>query len=169
LPGIDDATVPRLPLSQRHKPKLEAKGKQEDDMKLKTMGNFVALSLTAVLTIANANAQSATMSADIPFAYSVAGKILPAGKYSVDINSNGVILVRSYEHAASAMLFGGRVQSRKVQTEASLVFTKYGDKYFLKQIWALPGNNAGIEVPPSRAEREQIAQVGQQVKLTAHR
>jgi hypothetical protein len=138
-------------------------------MKLKTMGNFAALSLTAILTIATANAQAGRVSADIPFDYSVAGKTMPAGEYSVDIQSNGLIVLRSREHADSAILFGGKVESHKVQTEASLVFTKYGDKYFLSKIWALPGTNAGIEVPPSRAEREQVAQLREQVNLTARR
>jgi hypothetical protein len=34
-----------------------------------------------------------------------------------------------------------------------LVFDRYGDKYFLRQIWTA-GNTAGLECPKTRVERE---------------
>jgi len=37
----------------------------------------------------------------------------------------------------------------------SLVFDRYGDKYFLRQIWTA-GETGGLECPKSRAEKESL-------------
>ena len=141
-------------------------------MTLKTMRNGMALGVIAVLTIAAAQAQSETLSVTVPFDYSAGGKVLPAGEYKVQTGiANGVILLRNLDQGATAMMFGNPVESNKPSQEAKLVFHRYGDSYFLSEIWASPGTARSISLRPSRAEREQIAKLGAPttVGLTASR
>jgi hypothetical protein len=45
------------------------------------------------------------------------------------------------------------VRANQTQEETKLVFHKYGDQYFLSQIWT-PGGNTGRELLMPRFERE---------------
>jgi len=138
-------------------------------MTLKTMRNSVVLGVIAVLTIGTAQAQSGTVSVSIPFDYFAAGKMLPAGEYTVQSGiANGVLVLWNRERNASAMLSGSFLGSNKPH-DARLIFNRYGASYFLSEIWASPGSSYGIRLRPSRAEREQIAQLRTTVGLTAHR
>jgi len=140
-------------------------------MKLKTMRQSIVSGVIAVLTITAAHAQPAAISVTIPFDYSAGGKVLPAGEYKVQTGANGVIMLRNFEQGASAMIFGNRVQSNKVSQDVKLVFHRYDDSYFLSEVWADPGTSRSFSLRPSRAEREQIANLGAPVTvgLTAHR
>src|SRR5260370_4870464 len=140
-------------------------------MTLKTMRNGMPLGVIAVLTITAAHAQSA-IAVTVPFDYSAGGKVLPAGEYKVQTGlPNGLILLRNFEQGVSAMIFGNQVESIKPSQDAKLVFHRYGDSYFLAEIWASPGTARSISLRPSKAEQEQIAKLGAPttVGLTARR
>jgi len=44
--------------------------------------------------------------------------------------------------------------------EGKLIFHRYGDRYFLSQMW-MPGNPTGRELPPSKAELETARTISQ--------
>jgi len=139
-------------------------------MTLKTIRNGMVLGAIAFLTIATAQAQSETVSVSIPFDYFAAGKILPAGEYTVQSGvANGVLVLRNRENGMSAMVTGSFVESNKPRADASLLFHRYGDRYFLSEIWTSPGSSYGLRLRPSNAEREQIAGLRTTVGLTARR
>jgi frataxin-like iron-binding protein CyaY len=55
------------------------------------------------------------------------------------------------------------IQVLNAKNESKLVFNKYGDQYFLEQIW-LSGQQEGTQVPESRSERtirQQLSQTQQ--------
>jgi len=57
----------------------------------------------------------------------------------------------------------------KASQQTKLVFTRYGDQYFLSEIW-MAGTTVGQKLPKSRRERElEIAQneTAQQVVILA--
>jgi hypothetical protein len=93
-------------------------------------------------------------------------KKLPAGEYTfsrLSGFSNSMMLINSVDASTSVFqsTFGTQILTPK--NESTVVFHKYGDQYFLEQIW-LEGEREGTEVPESRSERtirRQLAQTQQ--------
>jgi hypothetical protein len=103
-----------------------------------------------------AQALSYGLRANIPFAFSVGNTQLPAGKYSVSRvlpSGEGVIEINSLGGKASALRTTIPVITGKPKDKATLVFHRYGDQYFLFQVWAA-GVSTGLTFPLSRSERE---------------
>jgi hypothetical protein len=102
---------------------------------ISTMAAMVFFSALAAVTSVHAQV-SGNMSATIPFDFVVSARTLPAGKYY--LRTDGATLVtqiRGKDNNQSAYLpVSHSVQELAVQ-EPKLVFNKYGDKYFLSQIW----------------------------------
>ncbi len=93
--------------------------------------------------------------ANIPFEFSVGGKTLPAGEYTVSqvnpTSDHAVLQLRSKDGSAGAMVQMNSVIG-KTQENAKLIFNRYGNQYFFAQAW-VDGNNTGLQAPKSRAER----------------
>jgi hypothetical protein len=121
---------------------------------LKTIG---ILSFLLMLTVVSVCAQSQTKGAlTIPFDFIVGQKTLPAGEYIVEPNRrdfDNVWLIQSKDGHTSALFVGRHVQSSETQEQTKLVFHKYGDQYFLSQVWT-PGSTTGQEVNMTRTERD---------------
>ncbi len=102
---------------------------------------------------------------DVPFEFSLANKVMPAGHYNVSQSSGhfGILLVDCRECGVSAISpainAGGGTNEN---TQARLVFSKYGDKYFFAEAWLQPGSPWGAAVTKSKTERE-ISRVTQHV------
>ncbi len=92
------------------------------------------------------------LKADIPFAFQVGSAELPAGKYNIRPFNLGAIVVSSQEprgaHATATVFVAGGGQPAE---ESRLIFQRYGDRYFLKQVWRA-GMNLGAELPKSKDE-----------------
>lgn len=124
-------------------------------MKGQSLRVLTILGALLVMTAATAHAQSErTEVTDVPFNFVVGKKTLPAGKYVVRPNrSNDVWLVQSKDGDTSALFTTTVVQSSKTPKRTKLVFNKYGDQYFLSQIW-FDGSNTGRELVKRHKERE---------------
>src|SRR5258708_5738555 len=115
--------------------------------------NLVRVSIL-VLGAAAAYAQSPSMvTANIPFDFAVRGVNLPAGRYSVDARTPGVVVFRSPDSRARAVVGSGAAQSLLPQKEGRLVFHRYGNQYFLSDIW-IAGSDYGRHMPQSKQERD---------------
>jgi hypothetical protein len=109
-----------------------------------------------LLAAVSAFAQQA-IKAQIPFRFHMGGSILPAGSHTVDTAvARGVLRFRLVDGPSSAMTLSNAVQSVTIPTEPKLVFNRYGDQYFLSQVWA-GSSNTGRELPKSRLEKEKAA------------
>ncbi|HUS09413.1 MAG TPA: hypothetical protein VMZ30_03020 [Pyrinomonadaceae bacterium] len=123
---------------------------------------YMVITIIALLTVAgltNANAQgpsSVEVKANIPFAFSVGNKTMPAGEYTVRCtNPNSyvkVLLIRSSDKPESALVITQSVIG-KLQDDARLVFYRYGDHYYFAQVW-LPSDSIGMQAPKSRREKQ---------------
>ncbi|MBA3440034.1 MAG: hypothetical protein H0T92_09230 [Pyrinomonadaceae bacterium] len=122
-------------------------------MKQQGLRIFAMLAFYAMLAAAPANAQS---QADIPFDFQISNEKIPAGQYTVTrSNQNSgttVLLLRNADGRGIEMFVPMSVQARESQDQGKLVFHKYGDQYFLYQVWEA-GTNAGHELRKSRRER----------------
>ena len=115
--------------------------------------NLVRVSVLALAAAAGVYAQSSPVRFDVPFDFEVSNKALKAGPYSVSHAPSGIMIIRSMEGTGSVMLIAGAVRTPHINTEAKMVFRKYGDRYFLSQVLRA-GSHAGSSVPFSRREQE---------------
>lgn len=115
-----------------------------------------ALTIGSLASTQSASAQSETAIAqvNIPFAFQTGAKTMPAGTYQIDRESGYLVLLRGPNHASEFLMMHGTSKSRATD-HGSVVFDRYGDKYFLRQIWTA-GNTDGLECPKSRAEKETL-------------
>jgi hypothetical protein len=110
---------------------------------------------------------------NIPFAFHVGEKTLPAGEYRITPyrrETDRVWLIQSQDHRAGTFVMTTPVRASAVRADGQLIFHRYGDQYFLAKVWT-PGTNTGFELPLSRQER--AVEVASNTKpqtyvLTAH-
>ena len=92
--------------------------------------------------------------ADVPFDFIVGDKTIRAGRISAHGVSDavqGALAIRNNAQGELALRAGRRLLGAQRTHECKLVFHKYGDRYFLAQIW-LPGFQTW-EVAKSKEER----------------
>jgi hypothetical protein len=119
------------------------------------------------LAAASAHAQSA-MKVNVPFDFTVGDKTLQAGQYSVEqalpqANPNA-LRIRKIESNGQTLSLGIGMESPANVKPARLVFRKYGNHYFLAQVW-LSAGNSGTEIRKGSLERE-LARGGSMVEET---
>ena len=140
--------------NERHKEK--ANHMQKQIQKAATL-----LSLVVALTITYAaipvDADSiGSIRVDVPFDFIADHSTLPAGKYTIQsagATLNGVIRITSDDGKASVFLSTHSAQSLRSKDETVVIFHRYGDQYFLFQVWAI-GDTIGSEIPKSSLERQ---------------
>ena len=93
------------------------------------------------------------MKATIPFDFQAGSQRMPAGQYEIDKLSGAVILLRGPAEHTSEFLIVHAAQANRAPNHSSLVFTRYGNRYFLHEIWTA-GNTNGQQCPKTRAEKE---------------
>jgi hypothetical protein len=110
---------------------------------------FLAVLLAASTAVGQSN-QGGTI-ADIPFPFTVANHTLPPGRYTVTrLSEKALKIVNSQNQGAFAL--NNRVEGRAPQS-TKMVFHRYGNAYFLSEIW-IAGSRTGDRVVPSRSEKE---------------
>lgn len=115
--------------------------------------------LALVTTVGSASGQSLAlkMRANIPFDFIVANKKLPAGEYSIgrvgQDDGDSVLLIRSEDGRAHAIRSTIPVETNHVNDKGMLVFHRYGDQYFLFQVWPASATTGRV-LSKSRGERE---------------
>ena len=135
-------------------------------MQVQTCKRLIMLSVLGVLTTVSAHAQYVKpFRVTIPFNFYVGGKALTAGQYTVGRGSETTaetIVLSGIDGGAGVFALTRGIQADEVQLESKLVFRRYGDQYFLGEIWTFQ-RNSGRELPISRKERlikEENARLG---------
>jgi hypothetical protein len=97
----------------------------------------IALSLPLLLSAA-ARAQTTQLKVMVPFEF-IAGNVqLPAGEYEVtSAGSWGgpTLLVRNVNSKGGSFVVSFSCSSKKPAADAKLVFHRYGQQYFLAEVW----------------------------------
>ena len=106
------------------------------------------LALALAVTFShNATAQSVRilLRGNIPFAFEVGGKVLPAGNYEVLQVGADLYTIRSLRGDAAVQLMAfSYPQARTMPESATLVFHRYGNRSFLSEVWR-PAEIEGIQ------------------------
>jgi hypothetical protein len=119
------------------------------------MRNLIARLLvvgTALAGAATVYAQSKTVTADVPFNFYMGATVMPQGIYRVNEMSNGGVVILQTKEASKAIT-AFDVSGKSLDEPARLVFRRYGETYFLAQIWTGQGST-GRALPRSAREKE---------------
>lgn len=114
--------------------------------------SMTLIAVAALLISTAAFAQSGTYSASIPFQFRVGETLMPAGEYHMSVIAPSVIALRGVTATANAMASTAYIDEvRNSDRNPRLVFHKYGERYFLSQVWS---DTRGHELFASRTELE---------------
>jgi hypothetical protein len=122
---------------------------------------FALLGFGLVLATVSACAQSNNLKADVPFNFVVAGKTLIGGEYTIRSEKAAPQHELSINRMARSSVVFLAVpclssKGSKPSNQTKLVFDRYGDQYFLSEIW-VKGSRVAQKLLRSHREVE-IAQ-----------
>jgi hypothetical protein len=115
----------------------------------------IALFIAAtVITAGKAIAQDYAVRATIPFSFSVNGKQLPAGNYTLgtDVTSPRILKISDRTQHANALAVAMQAEEQKHKVN-QLVFHKYGDQYFLCEIRS-EQSSLNVQLPTTKQEKQ---------------
>ena len=111
----------------------------------------------AILALAPAGyAQSAQeLKVTVPFDFVAGSRALAAGQYQYTISQAGnpsAVVIRSVGSATGVIMIANRVAFPGRQEFGKLVFHRYGNHYFLSEVWGTD-QDMGSQVPKAAQER----------------
>lgn len=101
-------------------------------------------------------AQSVRVKANIPFDFVVNGSTLPAGAYTIQsygVADGKTLRVGNVDTHQGTLVNSLDMSSLSASASTKLVFHRYGNRYFLSQVW-IQGEENGREFPKSHREAE---------------
>jgi len=114
---------------------------------------FIGLSV-ALTALVPVNAQSdLQLRVTVPFDFIVGDARFPAGDYSLrpHTTAQGVLMLTNWDERRTVVFMARSAERLTSQEKPMLVFDRYKDQYFLRQIWST--GLEGYELPKSRTER----------------
>lgn len=124
---------------------------------MKRFAAVLALTLVAFVTLAATPSHAqALIKADVPFSFSAGYGVLPAGEYSITRTAHMALLLSSGPRGIELMM-ANTIDQRTDSDTPKLVFHRYGDEYFLAEIWSTDGSVRTLTVHP---RERQLATTG---------
>jgi hypothetical protein len=116
---------------------------------------FASATLFLATVIGFSQAQSVDMKVRIPFNFVAEDKTLPAGEYVVTRLGRGEEMMRLAKDDGPELvtLIPTHVQLSVRPDHGTLIFNKYGDRYFLSEV-RTPKDNVGYKLHRSSLEAE---------------
>jgi hypothetical protein len=131
-----------------------SKGVMEDIIMNWTKTIWMAVALAAVVGIVAWAGEATAVRATVPFEFTVAGQKLPAGEYQIARSGAfSAIHIYSRENRTTILVAAAPGNTNKTGHAAALSFNKYGNQYFLTELWMGNGPN-GVQLPKSMAEKK---------------
>lgn len=114
--------------------------------------------LAATTGVASAQASIGDLTANVPFAFHSGPKLMEAGRYVIKANSpsTSIVTIRSAQKAGHAMMGIATQKTASAgarRTKGKLLFHKYGEAWFLREV-EVPGSPVAYVMPKSSRERE---------------
>lgn len=111
--------------------------------------------LASLVSVSAAKAQAHAVRVVIPFDFSASGAQLPAGAYTI-ATDHGITSIRKNDTKKTTYVRTVRVFDN-LEDDSKLIFSKYGDQYFLRKVLC-PEAEITLEFVPSKAEISARAQ-----------
>ena len=111
--------------------------------------------MAAAMAAGQCYAQQPASKADIPFAFQVANQTMPAGEYLIERVSDTHLraqMIRRTDSSAAVIALTFAADAKNGKSEPQLLFHKYGNSYFLSEIWT--GQGQGRQLLKSEREKE---------------
>jgi hypothetical protein len=121
---------------------------------VKKYGLTIALALTLLMSAA-ASAQTIHMRVTVPFKFIAAGATLPAGEYEIQSfgTEEKLLSIHNRNTSAGILVFSNSCESLNASSATKVVFHRYGDRYFLSELW-VSGQMSGHQIAPASREKE---------------
>jgi hypothetical protein len=108
-----------------------------------------SLAVASGSTALNAQNQTMRIPVNIPFAFEVGSTHLSPGTYFLNDPRQHVLTVRGV--SGTVLAIDWREENLSPATEGKVVFDRYGDRYFLREVW-VKGQTEHLRCPESKAE-----------------
>jgi len=111
------------------------------------------------------------LEADVPFQFHVRNTTLPAGRYMIhelEGSDLTVMQISSADGKLSALFDVESAQAKTTPEKSELIFNKYGDSYFLSELFD-EGNVDGSKLMTSREEKRASKESGAEVAQVSAR
>ena len=118
---------------------------------LHTSLSAAVLAVASLSTASYAQAQTMKAQVTVPFAFEYGSRHHAAGVYSIDKESGPAMLVRNGSDAGFALTLPD-IDAHPAKT-SKVVFRRYGDRYFLQEIWTA-GSLTHLHCVQSSAEKQ---------------
>ncbi|HEX5734743.1 MAG TPA: hypothetical protein VF131_18065 [Blastocatellia bacterium] len=132
-------------------------------MKKQVYSIFAISVLLLAASVIPANAQAARLiGANIPFNFVVKDKVLPAGDYilePIQVGASQALKIQSADGHITAIVPVRSVGTKAIGDDSKLVFNRFGDQYFLSQVFGLEGR-ASYALHKSSAEERLAKEKG---------
>ncbi len=130
-------------------------------MKKQASAAFAIATLLITLSVGSSFAYGfgVGVRANIPFDFVIGTKTLPQGTYTVKFleTSPNVLVISGQDNNEGAIALSITVSAEDIEDNSpKLIFHRYGDQYFLSQVWSGAGL-VGKELLQSQQERELLA------------
>ena len=118
---------------------------------------WMVLAIGALMSASAIAEDTIAIKANVPFDFMVGNQRVPAGEYTFAQNGSwNMLQISSWDTRTGLRVLRYPAGNNTTGFPYALVFNKYGNRYFLKQVWA--GNGAmGVQLPTSRTEKEEMA------------
>jgi len=122
-------------------------------MKKQILSVVAMLSLAVSLSAAALANFSGAVKADIPFDFMVGKESMKAGHYQITgLTPSGTLVIHNLETKKSVTFQVTNGKTTAGDSDAKLVFNRYGNQYFLTRIW--DGGETSSDLIKSKTERE---------------
>jgi hypothetical protein len=91
---------------------------------------------------------------NVPFAFENGPQHFAAGLYTIGMKSHNVLMIRG--EARSGFVMADFDEDTQPSETTKVVFRRYGDQYFLSEVW-VEGETSHTYCMPSKAEKLEIA------------
>jgi hypothetical protein len=107
-----------------------------------------ALLFGGLLTLAmSLSAETSLVNVNVPFAFSVGGKMLPAGQYTIgEATSGGVLLIRGNQPNSAALVLAVNA-GQSTNNHAGVTFSRHGGSVVMSTVEIPGGASYSLVVP----------------------
>lgn len=130
---------------------------------MKMIQSILLLTLASLSVTTGVLAQERAVSANVPFAFSVGERLLPAGEYVLSSPTSGIIQIRSADRQFIAEVTASH-SNDEADAGAKLVFNRYGSEYFLHRVLDRSTYRLNLDLGSSKMEKQARARQ-QEAKL----
>ena len=119
---------------------------------MKPIASILVIVFLAFVSPAAVQAQIHSMKVRVPFSFVAGDQAMPSGEYTVTVHINGSLLLRTGDLRRAAVLATFRNHFQP-GCGSLVVFSKYGDRYFLRRAASPLAYELNAIFPVSRLEK----------------